>query len=103
MQIRDRLNQVFGNNRVQGLGHNVEWPPRSPNLTPCAFFMWRCLKDKIFSTPLRSIDELRQTITDEFNAFQDQPAVIRRAVWHIHKQTLLCVARNGGYIESHGA
>ena len=26
--VRDRLNDVFGNNRVIGLGHDVEWPPR---------------------------------------------------------------------------
>ena len=36
--VIDRLIDVFGNNRVIGLGHDVEWPPRSPDLTPCDFF-----------------------------------------------------------------
>ena len=40
IEVRDRLNRVFGNNRVIGLGHDVEWPPRSPDLTPCDFFLW---------------------------------------------------------------
>ena len=35
---RDCLIDVFGNNRVIGLGHDVEWPPRSPDLAPCDFF-----------------------------------------------------------------
>ncbi len=35
--VRDRLIDVFGNNCVIGLGHDVEWPPRSPDLTPCDF------------------------------------------------------------------
>ncbi len=35
--VRDRPINVFGNNRVIGLGHDVEWPPCSPDLTPCAF------------------------------------------------------------------
>ena len=30
---------VFGNNRVIGLGHDVEWLPRLPDLTPCDFFV----------------------------------------------------------------
>jgi hypothetical protein len=32
--VCDRLDDVFGHNRVIGLGHNVEWTPRSPDLTP---------------------------------------------------------------------
>ena len=36
--IRNRLREVFGN-RIIGLGHAVEWPPRSPDLTPCDFFV----------------------------------------------------------------
>ena len=30
VEVRDRLNEVFGNDHVIGLGHDVEWPPRSP-------------------------------------------------------------------------
>ena len=30
--VRDRFIDVFGNNRVIGLGHDVEWPPRSTGL-----------------------------------------------------------------------
>ena len=41
----DRLNEVFGENRVIALQHNVEWPPRSPDLTPCDFFLWEYLKN----------------------------------------------------------
>ena len=32
-----RLRQLFPNH-VVGLGHHVEWPPRSPDLTPCDCF-----------------------------------------------------------------
>ena len=38
IEVRDRLNEVFGENRVIALQHNVEWPPRSLDLTPCDFF-----------------------------------------------------------------
>ena len=101
--VRDRLNAVFGNNRVIGLGHNVEWPPRSPDLTPCDFFLWGYIKDKVFSSPPRDIDELRQKIIREFNALREQPAFVTRAVRDMHRRTMLCVAREGGHVEGHGA
>ena len=101
--FRDRLNDVFGNNRVIGLGHDVEWPPRSPDITPCDFFLWGYIKDKVFSTPPRDIDDLRQKIIREFNALRDQPAFVSRAVRDMHRQTMLCVAREGGHVEGHGA
>lgn len=35
--VRNLLRELFGN-RVVALNHPVEWPPRSPDLTPCDFF-----------------------------------------------------------------
>ena len=35
--VTNRLREVF-RNRIIGLEHAVEWPPRSPDLTPCDFF-----------------------------------------------------------------
>ena len=96
IEVRDRLNAVFGNNRIIGLGHDVEWPPRSLDLTPCDFFLWGYIKDKVFSTPPRDIHELRQKLIREFNALREQPAFIRRPVRDMHRRTMLCVAREGG-------
>jgi hypothetical protein len=102
IQVRDRLNEVFGNNRVVGLDHDVEWPPRSPDWTPCDFFLWGYLKDKVFSTPPQNIQDLRQKIIEQFNALREQPAVIRKAVRDMRKRTVVCVERNGGHVEGHG-
>ena len=99
VEVRDRLNAVFVNNHVIGFGHNVEWPPRSPDLTPCDFFLWGYLKDKVFSTPPREINELRQRIVDEFNALREHPALTNRAVRDRHRRTMLCVERNGDHVE----
>ena len=74
--VRYRLNDVFGNNRVTGFGHDVELPPRPPDITPCDFFCGGTLKIRYFSTPPRDIDDLRQKIIREFNALRDQPAFV---------------------------
>ena len=102
LAVRVRLNEVFGENRVIALHHNVEWPPRSPDLTPCDFFMWGYLKNKVFATPPQNINVLRQRIIDEFNVLRQQPEMIRNAVRDMHKRTILCVERNGGHVEGHG-
>lgn len=35
--VTNRLRQLFGN-QVVSLNHDIEWPPRSPDITPCDFF-----------------------------------------------------------------
>ena len=102
IEVRDRLNEVFGENRVIALQHNVEWPPRSPDLTPCDFFLWGYLKHKVFTTPPENIDVLRQRIIEEFNALRQQPEMIRNVMRGMHRRTILCVERNGGHVEGHG-
>ena len=42
------------------------WPPRSPDITPLDFFLWRHVKDKVFSTPVPDITNLKARITDAF-------------------------------------
>jgi len=42
------------------------WPPRSPDITPVDFFLWGYVKDKVFSTPVRDITNLKARITDAF-------------------------------------
>jgi len=36
------------------------WPPRSPDLTPPDFYLWRYVKDQIFQKPPNSIAELKE-------------------------------------------
>ena len=42
------------------------WPPRSPDITPLDFFLWGYVKDKVFSTPVPDITNLKARITDAF-------------------------------------
>jgi hypothetical protein len=41
----------------------ILWPPRSPDLTPCDFFLCSYVKDKVYVAPLqRDLPQLRQRI-----------------------------------------
>ncbi|KYQ46369.1 hypothetical protein ALC60_14791, partial [Trachymyrmex zeteki] len=46
----------------------IEWPPRSPDLTPLDFFLWGHLKSVVYKTPPENINDLRQRIVQECRA-----------------------------------
>jgi hypothetical protein len=55
------LSEVFGN-RIISSGI---WPRHSPDLNPCDFFCWDCLKDKVYSSNPRKEEELMGNIRKE--------------------------------------
>ncbi|CAB4013011.1 Hypothetical predicted protein [Paramuricea clavata] len=57
---RHRLQELF-RNRVIAFGQPREWPPRSPDLTPCDFFLWGYLKSRVYQTPPQNLEDLRNT------------------------------------------
>ncbi|KAJ4451828.1 hypothetical protein ANN_03305 [Periplaneta americana] len=82
--VRQYMNQVFSNRRVGRRGF-VEWPARSPDLSPRDYFL--CLsipfKCKVFATKPADIDELKRRISVECREIP--PAVLNR--------NLFCVFR----------
>jgi len=59
------LDATFSNRWIERDGL-TPWPPRSPDITPLDFFLWGCVKDKVFLTPVLDIINLRARITDVF-------------------------------------
>jgi len=51
-------------NRWIGRDGPTHWPPRSPNITPLDFFLKGYVMDKVFSTPVPDITNLKARITD---------------------------------------
>ena len=41
---------------------DIPWPPRSPDLSPCDFFLWGYLKSKVYIDKQRIIPELKEAI-----------------------------------------
>ena len=54
--IPDHLNATLPGRWNDRAGHHdlpiVVWPPRSPDLTPCDFFLWGYVKDIVYVPPL---------------------------------------------------
>jgi len=64
---------------AKGDNHLLSWPPRSPDLTPCDFFLWGFVKGSVYVPPLPTfLKELRDRIT---HALQTITAVMLHLVW----------------------
>ena len=85
------------------LYHAREWPPRSLDLTPCDFFLWGYLKDKVYTTPPQNIQGLRNRIEHEVEVLRQKPGMVRRAVADMRQQRQLCIERSDGHVEGVGA
>lgn len=49
-------------NRIISQGTEVEWPPRSCDLTPLDYFLWGYVKDKVYANNPKTIPELKNEI-----------------------------------------
>ena len=50
----------------------IEWPARSPDLTPPDFFLWGVLKNAVYANKPRTIDQLKQSIQHEWNQISEK-------------------------------
>jgi hypothetical protein len=74
------------------------WPSRSPDLTPCDFFLWRYIKDRIFVHPLSvSLNELKQSMTTAVASVDEG---MLRSVWTELEYCIdICCVTKGSHIE----
>lgn len=69
-RTRDVKNTVRGyfQDRIIGLGFETEdgreitWPPYSPDLNPCDFFLWGAMKDHIFRQAPKTLNQIKNLI-----------------------------------------
>uniref|UniRef100_A0A0K0E084 Tc1-like transposase DDE domain-containing protein n=1 Tax=Strongyloides stercoralis TaxID=6248 RepID=A0A0K0E084_STRER len=88
----------FLNNRWIGKDSSLtEWPPKSPDLTVCDYFLWGYLKDKVYSHILANLNDLRFAINEEITKIPLE--MIRKSVDNIEKRCKKCLKYNGDHFE----
>ena len=98
LETRDWLKEFFPNH-VVALNHAVEWPPRSPDLTPCDFFLWGYVKSKVYVTPPTSVADLKERVVREIRNVKRDPLLIQRAVRDMVRRAKMCIQEGGKHIE----
>ena len=97
------LFQYFGQN-VIGLdflgfsGGGVEWPPYSPDLNPCDFFLWGYLKDRIYKKTPRNLEKLKTAIVDEIRGVEE--GVIKCVISSFETRLRDAIATQGSHFEN---
>ena len=98
LQTREWLEEFFPNHIV-ALNHAVEWPPHSPDLSPCEFFLWGYVKSKVYVSPPTSIDDLKAKINREIRDVKRDPMLIQRAMRDMIRRSRMCIQQGGTHIE----
>jgi len=78
------VNALFPN-RFVSRNWDIPWHPRSPELTPCDYFLWWYLKTNLFETRPRTTEDLKQRIQDEVAAI---PVEMQRDVMNSFRSPL---------------
>ena len=58
------LQNIFPGRLISRFG-DVPWPPRSPDLSSCDFFLWGYLKGRFYTHKPRNLNELKDAIQQE--------------------------------------
>ena len=67
LTVRSWLDQHFSGRWLGRRGPH-EWPPRSPDLTPCDFYLWGYTKEEVYKTKPRTLEDFEIRIQQVLNA-----------------------------------
>jgi len=96
-QVKDFLHTHFTEERIISRHFKNAWPPRSPDLNPCDFWLWGALKEEIYSTNPSTMDELKLRICEAVGRIK--PAHVALAISHLYDRIELVVETNGDLFE----
>jgi len=75
----------------------MDWPPYSPDLNPCDFFLWGYLKDRVYTETFTDMDELKKKITAEINSIPQ--SMFRRVAGNFEHRCRVVAEREGHHCE----
>lgn len=77
--------------------HKDLWPPRSPDLNPCDFFLWGHLKSRVYDPLPKTLSELRANIEREIQNIPKN--VLSSTFCNLKKRCELVLSAEGGHVE----
>jgi transposase len=94
--VRQFLDETFPGRWIGRRGP-IEWPARSPDLTPTDFFLWGVIKDRVYATKHGNLEELKEAITVEIRSLPVE--LCQRACRSVSKRLQLCKDLEGKHFE----
>lgn len=89
--LHERFDYVIGNNL------EIDWPARSPDLTPLDFFLWGILKNKVYAINPENLQDLKDRIQHSIREIDMR--TINKVLRSVHKRCVTCIQNGGGHFE----
>lgn len=93
---REMLDDQFPNRWI-GRGSRVNWPARSPDLTPLDFFLWGFLKDRVYQQRPTTRQDMILRIQDVCTQIDGE--MLMRTIRSFHERIDQCLAADGHHFE----
>ena len=95
--VMESLRSKFNGKLISRFG-DFELPSISPDITPPDFFLWGCLKYKIYENSSQSLEDLRMNI--RLGSSMIRPSVLVTVLESTTKRMQLCLERDGRHLKS---
>ena len=82
--------------RLISIRGDLEWPARSPDLTPCDFFLWGFLKSRVYVNRPRTLQDLKTNIQEEIANIT--PAMLARVTTNARNRFVQCMENGGRHL-----
>lgn len=96
LRSRQILQRLFPG-RLISLRGDVPWSPRSPDLSPCDFFLWGYLKAEVYKVRQRTLEALKEAITDVVAGISED--MLRRVFGNFFERLNMCITRQGRHLD----
>ena len=94
--VRRFLDDVFPNRWIGRRG-SIEWPPRSPDLTPLDYFLWSYVKNEVYKDKSHTLDILKDRIRNVIRNIS--PETVENVQQEFIDCLGYCRAVNGGHFQ----
>lgn len=94
--VQQTLNQKFPERWI-GRGGPINWPARSPDLTPLDYFLWSHIKEQVYKQQINNREELHERIIEAIATIT--PEMVTNATNNLLRRAQLCIQCDGGHFE----
>jgi len=91
--VQTWLTSKFGRNFID----KDSWPPRSPDLNPCDFYLWGYLKSRVYKPLPKTLEDLKVNIEREIQNIPKD--ALKSTFLNFKKRCELLLSTEGGHIE----
>ena len=97
-KVRNLLNEKFPGTWIGRRG-SIEWPARSPDLSPLDFFFCGVMKDRVYTEKFKTLEDLKKIIKREALIIANDKELLKKVCSSVSVRVAECIDANGGPFE----